>query len=263
MPVVGAGALTLVGAFVAGGGDALSTAVLSAVAVAMLSTAGGNALNDYVDRDLDVIDSPERPIASGAVGARTALTVGVACLGAALATATMLPPLALAIAGVNLFALVLYTSLLKGRVGAGNVLVALLSGSTLLFGGAAAGHPETTAVLAVLSVLPAFAREILLDVRDMRGDDAAGLDTLPLCYGEGSARTVAAATLFLAVFVSPVPYLVGTVGVIYLLAVVAADAAWVLAALRINTPSRRAHPLLVTGVALATVALAADTVMLG
>ncbi|SNZ15089.1 geranylgeranylglycerol-phosphate geranylgeranyltransferase [Natronoarchaeum philippinense] len=258
LPVAGAGTLTLVGAFVAAGTRAVGPGVAAAALVAMLATAGGNAINDYVDRDLDVVDSPDRPIPSGAVDAGTALALGTALLAGALAVAAVLPAPAIAIAAVNVLAVAAYTSGLKGRAGAGNVLVALLSGSTLLFGGAAAGDASATAGLATLATLPALAREILLDVRDVRGDRAAGLTTLPVCLGERSALLVAAATLLLAVLVSPVPYLTGTLGAVYLLAMVAADAAWLWAAVRVVDAAERGHPLLLVGTALTTLAIVAD-----
>jgi 4-hydroxybenzoate polyprenyltransferase len=43
--------------------------------------AGGVVLNDYFDRDVDAVERPERPIPSGRVHARDALTLGVRLLG--------------------------------------------------------------------------------------------------------------------------------------------------------------------------------------
>lgn len=47
----------------------------------------GMALNDWADRDLDAVERPERPIPSGRVSARAALSTGIALTGAGLALA--------------------------------------------------------------------------------------------------------------------------------------------------------------------------------
>uniref|UniRef100_UPI001E65DD69 UbiA family prenyltransferase n=1 Tax=Cellulomonas hominis TaxID=156981 RepID=UPI001E65DD69 len=49
--------------------------------------AGGMALNDWADRDLDAVERPERPVPSGRIGAGRALGVaaGLGAAGLALA----------------------------------------------------------------------------------------------------------------------------------------------------------------------------------
>jgi geranylgeranylglycerol-phosphate geranylgeranyltransferase len=142
-----------------------------------------------------------------------------------------LPLLAVAIAVINLLALVSYTEVFKGTPGAGNALVAYLGGSTFLFGGAAvSGELTTAAVLFVLAALATFTREVIKDVEDVEGDAAEGLRTLPLAIGERRALLLGASVLVVAVLASPLPYLDGSFGLPYLALLVPADLAMLYAA---------------------------------
>jgi len=211
-----AGVLTFIGAFVAGG-LAAPTSTAFAVLATGVATGGGNAINDYFDREIDAINRPDRPIPRGAVTPRTALAFSLALFAAAVGLTLLLPPVAIAIAVVNLLALVAYTEVFKGLPGVGNALVAYLTGSTFLYGGAAVGGDLTTvSVLFVLAAAATMAREIVKDVEDVAGDREEGLNTLPIAVGERTALGVAAAFVAAAMLASPVPYLRGTFGGAYL-----------------------------------------------
>ena len=226
---VAAGALTGTGAFVAGPGGALLPTALAAATTAF-AVAAGNAINDYFDREIDAVNRPDRPIPRGAVSPRGALATATVWFAVAVAAAVSLPPLAIGIAAVNLVALVTYTSLFKGTPGLGNALVAYLVGSTFLFGGAAVGSPRAVLVLAALAGLSTFTREVIKDVEDVAGDREEGLSTLPIAVGERRALWIGAAALVVAVAVSPLPYLSGTLGAAYLAVVAVADAVMLYAA---------------------------------
>jgi len=259
---VAAGVLTFIGAFVAVDGwsadEATATALASATTI--LATGAGMAINDYFDREIDRINDPDRPIPRGAVSPRLALWFSLALFGGAVALAVLLPPLALAIAGVNLVALVTYTKLFKGTPGLGNALVAYLVGSALVFGGAAVGAATASLVLAALAALSNFAREVIKDVEDVAGDREEGLTTLPVVVGERRALAVAAAALAVAVVASPVPYLRGTFGAAYLAVVVPADAVMCYAGYRSFGDATAGQSLLKYGMFLAVAAFIAGRV---
>lgn len=221
---VAAGALTVIGAFVAVGASVPAIPTAAAVAATIAATAAGNAVNDYFDREIDAINEPGRPIPRGAVSPRGALAFSGSLFVVAAAAALLLPPLAIGIAAVNLVALVVYTEWLKGLPGVGNFVVAVLGGSTFLFGGAAVGRPLPTVVLFLLAALSTLTREIIKDVEDVAGDREEGLHTLPIAVGERRALYVASAALAVALLASPIPYLRGTFGAAYLVVVAPADA---------------------------------------
>jgi geranylgeranylglycerol-phosphate geranylgeranyltransferase len=223
--VVAAGVLTFTGSFVASGFGAAATPVAAAVAATIFATAAGNAVNDYFDRDVDRVNRPDRPIPRGAVTARAGgVFSGLLFLGA-VAAAAALPIVAVAIAVANLLALVAYTALFKGLPGVGNVVVAYLTGSTFLFGGAAVGQVTEPAVVVLfaLAALATLSRELIKDVEDIAGDRAEGLRTLPIVAGRSAALRVGAAVLAVAVAASAVPYLMGTFGLAYVAVVLPAD----------------------------------------
>lgn len=221
---VAAGVLTFIGAFVAGGAFSQAWLTVSAVVATWFATAAGMVINDYYDRDIDRINAPDRPIPRGAVSARGALAWSVVLFGGAVVFALQLPLLAIAIAFVNLLALVLYTRFFKGTPGFGNLVVAYLGGSTFLFGGAAVGAPYAAGILFVLAALSTFAREVVKDVEDIEGDREEGLETMPVVLGEGRSLEIAAVTLALAIVASPLPYVWGLFGAVYLVAIVPVDA---------------------------------------
>lgn len=220
---IAAGVLTFTGGFVAGGALANPFAVVAAVLATVFATAAGNAVNDYFDREIDRINRPDRPIPRGAVTPQEALLYsGLLFLGAVVAAIT-LPLLALGIAVLNLLALLAYTELFKGLPGVGNLVVAYLTGSTFLFGGAAVGRPLGAAMLFVLAALATLTREIVKDVEDIEGDREEGLRTLPIVIGERRSLWIGVGALVVAVFASIVPYLQGTFGIVYLVLVLPAD----------------------------------------
>jgi geranylgeranylglycerol-phosphate geranylgeranyltransferase len=254
---VAAGVLTFVGAFVSGGNAGSRLAIAAAVLATLLAVAAGNAINDYFDREVDAINNPERPIPRGAVRPRGALAFSAALFVGAIAATVVLPPLAIAIAAINLIALVAYTEVFKGTPGAGNALVSYLVGSTFLFGGAAVGDARPVVVLFSLAALSTFAREVIKDVEDLEGDAAEGLVTLPVAIGERRALRVSAVVLLVAVLASPIPYALGTFDVAYLALVVPADAVMLYAAYAGFEDPGRGQSLLKYGMFLATAAFIA------
>ena len=221
---IAAAVFTGIGAFVGGALLARPIDAAAAMAATVLATGAGNAINDYFDREIDRINAPERPIPSGLTAPREALAFSAALFLGAVLVALSLPVVALAIALFNLLALLAYTEFFKGLPGVGNALVAYLSGSTFLFGGAAVGAlGVSVVVLFVLAALATFARELVKDVEDLEGDREEGLRTLPIVAGERTSLALALAVLALAVLASPLPYFLGTLGPTYLLAVLPAD----------------------------------------
>ncbi|KAB1196346.1 MULTISPECIES: geranylgeranylglycerol-phosphate geranylgeranyltransferase [Haloferax] len=220
---IAAGVLTFTGAFVAGATFGDTLAVVAAVLATVFATGAGNAINDYFDREIDRINRPDRPIPSGAVTASEAKWFSVALFGGAVVSALALPLVAIAIAVVNLVALLAYTEFFKGLPGVGNVVVAALTGSTFLFGGAAIGEPLGALVLCVLAALATLTREIVKDVEDIAGDREEGLRTLPIVVGERPSLWLGVAVLVVAVAASAVPFVSGEFGLVYLGLVVPAD----------------------------------------
>ena len=251
---VAAGVLTFTGAFVTGGVRAAPMAVVAAVIATIAATAGGNAINDYFDREIDAVNRPDRPIPRGAISPRGALGYSGVLFGIATVAALTLPLAAIGIAVINLLALVAYTEWFKGRPGVGNVLVGYLTGSTFLFGGAAVGNLFGAGVLAVLAAIATLTREIVKDVEDIEGDRQKGLRTLPIVIGRRRALWVGVGAILIAVAASAIPYVDGTFGLSYLGVVIPADLVMVGAAWRGFSDPTASQAWLKRGMLLATAA---------
>lgn len=224
MNSIAAGMLTFSGGFVAhragvlSGNEALLITV--AVVVTILATGAGMAINDVFDREIDRITKPERPIPRGAISYQTAMIFSIALFSIVGALTLLLPVIALLITVVNIVLLATYTTVFKGLPGAGNVLVAYLGGSTFLFGAAAVdGLSYAIGVLFLLAALSTLSREIIKDVKDIEGDREERLNTQPIVIGEQRSLVIAAVVLLSAIATSPVPYLLGTFGAVYLVLV--------------------------------------------
>ena len=260
MNAVAAGVLTFIGTFV--GGDPFSTLAVIAVLATVLATGAGNSINDFLDREIDAINVPDRPIPRGAVSPRLALWQSALLMGSAVLLALTLPFAAIIIAIVNLLALITYTSIFKGLPGVGNAVVAFLVGSTFLFGGAAVAGIEETVILFALAALATLGREIIKDVEDIVGDTEEGLNTLPIAIGQRRALLVAAACLVLASLSSPLPYLLGIFGYVYLGIVTLAIAIMVGGVLRSFSDPGRGQRFVKVGMFLGILAFIAGRVEL-
>jgi geranylgeranylglycerol-phosphate geranylgeranyltransferase len=260
---VAAGALAFVGAFV-GAGLALPIPTVAAIAATVLATAAGNAINDYFDREIDRENRPDRPIPRRAVSPRGALGFALALFVAAVGFVLVLPTLAIAIAVVNCLALVAYTEYFKGLPGVGNAIVSALTGSAVLFGGAAVGNVRPVLVLGALAALATMAREIVKDVEDVEGDRSEGLQTLPIVIGEQAALRLAVVPLVLAIAASPIPYLYDLFGLPYLAVVVPADGVMLWGMITAFSAPARGQRLLKAGMFLAAMAfLVGHTIVVG
>ena len=220
-----AGILTFTGAFVALGSGVVSAVEPTVVAtvVTVLATGAGNAINDYFDREVDRINNPERPLPRGSVAPRTAILFSALLFAVAGGLSLALPLVAIAIAVTNITILLVYTPILKESPGLGNAAVAYLGGSAFLFGGAAVGDLVAPGILFVLAALATFSREVIKDVEDLSGDRENDLKTLPIAIGKQRALGSAAILLCFMVALTPLPYVLETLGSPYLVLVVPAN----------------------------------------
>src|SRR3989304_8477326 len=192
-----------------------------------LVTGAGNAVNDYFDAAIDAINRPGRPIPSGKIRKESALRVSIALFASGTIIAYFIGQslIPFSIAVFNSFLLFFYAYSLKKKVFVGNLSVAYLTGSTFLFGGSAYGLTgvQVIFVLFFLSMLATLAREIVKTIEDIEGDKNDGAVTLPIRIGERPCAYIASVIGFLAILLSPVPYIMGLFNAYYLLVVALAD----------------------------------------
>jgi len=203
--------------------------------------AGGNAINDYIDRDVDVVAHPERPIPSGRMLPRTALYAGAIAFIVSIGSSFLLwDLLSISIVIVACALMLSYELFLKRTGFAGNVTIAVLTGMLFLLGGAVAGNIESTFVLALMATLVTVGREIAKDVEDMEGDK--GRNTLPMRIGVRNACITASIFLIAGPVLSVWPIIAETFGPLYYLIFVA-DAIFIYASYIIFKDARIAQKL--------------------
>ena len=136
----------------------------------------GNILNDICDINTDKISHPDRLLASGKIKLKTAMVFAIICfILSSLAGFSSSYKLGIS-TFIPLFILTLYSIRLKATPFAGNFVVALLTGYTLIFGGLGENVSKIF-YPAILAILANFAREIIKDLSDEEGDKATGLKT--------------------------------------------------------------------------------------
>ncbi|MCI4351383.1 MAG: geranylgeranylglycerol-phosphate geranylgeranyltransferase [Thermoplasmata archaeon] len=230
------------GTFVAGldavaprGGLPLSTGIvlLLAAGSTALVTAGGNVLNDLLDRDSDRVNHPERPLVTGAVQLATARTLVVALFVIA---GLMIVPVSWSHPGLPVIyvlavgGLVAYEFRLKAAGLTGNLVVAGLTGAVFLYGGAAGGNLVLVVPFVLMATLATLSREIIKDMEDVAGD--VDRRTFPKTHGLAAARSAARGAVGAAIALSLVPFvtflpLVSVAGIMYLISVAVADGLFV------------------------------------
>jgi len=230
-----------------------------------LFTAAANTLNDYFDRNVDKVSHPNRPIPSGRVSPQNALLFS-------LALTIPFFPLSLMI-NVECFLVILaaealiisYEKRFKREGLIGNLQISLLGAFLFLYGGFAAygGDFNSIAragVAALLAFLAMLGREITKDIEDMAGD-LRERKTLPMRIGVSRAGAVGASAFILASVLSLLPYLLGILGLYYLLLVLVADGIFVTCALLITSRPAQISNLSKVGMAVAFVAFAAGVLL--
>lgn len=225
-----AGVAVVIGLAVAGGSD--PKAGLLIFFAVFLITGAGNAIDDYYDREIDAINRPQRPIPSGRILPNAAFRYSLALFALGCILAGLVNQICFAVAAFNSVLLFFYARDLKATPLAGNASVAFLTGSTFLFGGAAAGPAGLLAnqVPFWLSFLASMSREIAKDIEDMAGDRQGGAKTLPILAGERLSAGLAAGFAIAAVALSYfAPF-----GRLYLAIVAVADLFFLLSVLKIS-----------------------------
>ena len=162
------------GSFIAAGDSILDFQVEIVIAslAAMMLVGGGNALNDYNDRESDKENHPNRPIPAGLINADEALVysrilLSVGLLIVLFGLANKLPFI---IALIGTVTLISYENNLKALGLSGNMAVGFMSGAVFLYAGMVVNDPGPTLWVFGLAFLATVAREIVKDIQDLEGD---------------------------------------------------------------------------------------------
>jgi 4-hydroxybenzoate polyprenyltransferase len=150
----------------------------------ILIAAGGYSINDYYDVKIDLINKPNRVVVGNVLSRRTVLLLHsvLSFTGTALGFL-----LSWKLGLINLgsgFLLWLYSNALKRLPFVGNLLVAALTGLSVIVVNVL--FPPLLAnvfAYALFAFFMTLIREILKDMEDLKGDNTFGCRTLPIVWG--------------------------------------------------------------------------------
>ncbi|MBN1280975.1 MAG: UbiA family prenyltransferase [Candidatus Thermoplasmatota archaeon] len=181
------GLVSLVGASLAYGDIPPLRVSLLAFFIPILGWIAGLYLADYCDSTLDAIQKPHRPIPSGRITRKEALSVGAAYAIAGLGLAFLLPLWSLLFVFIAGFLVFCYAKFTKTRGILGNLTRGALTVITYFFGVISTGVYSAVTLPIVLLSLVFFFHDtnsnIIGAIRDVHGDRTGGYHTTPVMYG--------------------------------------------------------------------------------
>lgn len=183
----------------------------------MLIVSFGFVVNDFCDLEIDRRAKPDRFIPSGRVSSSEARLIGVIIAGLVVVLAQWVRvPLRLFV-WFNLLLTTAYSFWLKQTVFLGNLAIAVLNSSVLLFG-ALVGSGLNNLVWSIAGTTLAYslAQELLYTVDDRTGDARAGIVTTAIYLGSAPTLALARSILIIAAASTFVPYWLGYGGAAYL-----------------------------------------------
>ena len=172
--------------------------IMIASLAAMMLVGGGNALNDYNDRESDKENHPNRPIPAGLISADETLVYSRILLSAGLLVVLfgLANKLPFIIALIGTITLISYENKLKALGLSGNMAVGFMSGAVFLYAGMVVNDPGPTLWIFGLAFLATVAREIVKDIQDLEGD--TDRFTLPARIGIAKSLFVTGILLIVA-----------------------------------------------------------------
>ncbi|AWS00659.1 MFS transporter [Metallosphaera hakonensis JCM 8857 = DSM 7519] len=183
-----------------------------AILVVSLVAAGGYAINDVYDVEIDRINKPDRPIPSGAISVKAATSLSYGFMGAGVFLSVVQGYVQFAVALLTSIALVLYARNLKRTGFYGNLVVATTTALSLFYGGLSFHSGfwvQRIWIPVIYTFLLTLSREIVKGIEDYRGDLANNVRTLATTRGVTEAWRVARISLIITEVTSPAPLFLG------------------------------------------------------
>jgi geranylgeranylglycerol-phosphate geranylgeranyltransferase len=164
-------------------------------------TASSFTINDYVDHEIDAMNTPWRPIPSGMITRDEALRFGVVLGSIGSASSLFTSPPACIVAIGSLLLSILYT--VKGKyLGLlGHAMVALSIASTFIFGALTVMEsvPPLVSGVFTVSFLYILGGELTQSISDYEGDNAKDVRSMAIVRGRKAAAVTATVCYVLTV----------------------------------------------------------------
>ena len=229
------GFAVIVGISVSAPNQLLSVPALLGFLTGFLISSYSMIVNDCYDLEVDRINSPDRPLASGRIHPRTAAVFAGIMLTLGLISSILIGLDTFIIASVFAAIAWIYNYQGKKQMLLGNMMVAASVAIPYIYGGATVGMIDDRLLwfLALTSFLAATGREIIKTIADVDGDAARQVKSIARVYGSRIAAYAGAFFFLGAVGSTVIPILVGEVGIVFTVLILIPDILFIYAAVRI------------------------------
>lgn len=164
------------------------------ITTSFLLTASSFILNDYIDYQIDQINTPNRPIPSGMITRHTALKYGL-LTGISGITSTILLTRYAGTIAITMYVLsLIYTIKAKNYGFIGNIIVALNIASGFLFGALSVKTSLDPIIIAISSIcfFYVLGGELVQSIADAEGDRFRKVKSIPIIATPRTAAIIAA-----------------------------------------------------------------------
>jgi 4-hydroxybenzoate polyprenyltransferase len=168
----------------------------------VLIAAGGYVINDYYDVKIDLVNKPERVVIGKGITRRYAIFLHSVLSVLGILLGLILNWRIAAMNFASVFLLWWYSNDLKRQPFIGNVVVALLTGVSVLIVDALYQTGNFLILIyASFAFFMTLIREIIKDMEDLKGDNTFGCKTLPIIWGLRKTKFVIYAILTIFVLI--------------------------------------------------------------
>jgi len=201
---------------------------------ASLMMAGTMVANDVYDVEIDRVNSPQRPLPSGAVKTNTAIVVAVVLSAAAIGFSALLGLWTLLTALLALALMVYYNTRGKKTGLIGNAVVSFNVALPFFYGGLAVNSIRPLLfIFSVVAFLANFGREVAKGIIDVKGDSLRQVRTLAVVRGSRVAALASAGLFAAAVLLSFLPPFLEKISWLYFPPVIVTDVGFLYSSYRL------------------------------
>jgi len=197
--------------------------LLIAAFSASFISAGGYALNDYFDIEIDRINRPKRILPQGDILPRQAFYFALSLSIIGIILSFFLTPVSVAIAIFATIFLYIYSTKFKRELLIGNITISLICALAFIYGGILSYNPEISLIPAMLAFLFHMGRELLKDMEDVIGDKVLKLETFAIAFGIRTSQFLISVIFITLIILSVFPYKLKIFSIYYFVLVLIMD----------------------------------------
>ena len=187
------------------GNIAINFPLLLAMLAVFLICGAGQAINDFFDLEIDKQSTKKRILTQGFIQPKTAYNYSIALFIIGILISLFLGKTQFIIGAIFSLLLFVYSWQLKKWKFFGNIVIALSTAFTIIFGASLTGNYQLPIILAFGAFFANLSRELIKDIEDLKIDKDFK-NTLALMIPINGVKTLAGLFALAAVIVVFIPY---------------------------------------------------------